>query len=280
MLMTTVLIGVYLHHKRVPVVLTALVTLVFLTIETAFFVANLEKFPHGGYVSVIVGFILFAIMWIWFKGRQLRHSLTIMEEAAPFYETLQELSNDKTLPQYATHLVYLTSSPTPDKLEQETMRSILEKTPKRADVYWFVHVKTADEPFKMSYCVKPIAKEDVYHLTFSLGFRIEPRLNYFFELALKDMQERSEVEITSRHPSLDKYNIDGDIRFVLHSSFLSHENVLPFRENFIMRAYYFLRRWFSVREDYAYGLDASNVEIEYEPIVVAEPQGMKLTREE
>jgi len=32
-------------------------------------------------------------------------------------------------------------------------------------------------------------------------------------------------------------------------------------------------------EKSAYGLDASNVEIENEPIVVAEPQGMKLTRE-
>ena len=279
MLMTTVLIGVYLHSKRVPVALTALITLIFLTIEAAFFVANLEKFPEGGFISVFVGFILFAIMWLWYKGRQLRRSLTIMEDAAPFYETLQELSNDKTLPQYATHLVYLTGSETPDKIEQETIRSVLEKTPKRADVYWFVHVKTDDQPFTMSYCVQTIAKEDVYHLTFTLGFRIETRLNYFFDLALQDMQANGEVEITSRHPALEKYNIDGDVRFVLHSSFLSHENDLPFKQNFIMRAYYFLRRWMSIREDAAYGLDASNVEIEHEPIVVAEPQGMKLTRE-
>ncbi len=279
MLMTTVLIAVYLHLKRFPIILTALVAIVFLAIEGAFFVANLEKFPEGGFISVFVGFILFSIMWIWYKGRQLRRSLTIMEDSAPFFETLKELSNDKTLPQYATHLVYLTGSETTDKLEQETIRSILEKTPKRADVYWFVHVKTADEPFTMKYRVQTIEKEDVYHLTFTLGFRIEPRLNYFFELALKDMQANKEVDITSRHPALEKYNIKGDIRFILHSSFLSHENDLPFKENFIMRSYYLLRRWFSVREDYAYGLDASNVEIEHEPIIVAEPQGMKLTRE-
>lgn len=280
MLMTTVLLAVYLYTKRVPTALTVLITLIFLTIEGAFFVANLEKFPEGGFISVIVGFILFSIMWIWFQGRQLRHALTIMEDTAPFYETLQELSNDKTLPQYATHLVYLTASNTPEKLEQEAIRSILEKTPKRADVYWFVHVKTDNEPFTMKYKVQTIAKEDVYHITFTLGFRIEPRLNYFFELALEDLQKSGEVDRTSRHPALEKYNIDGDIRFVLHSSFLSHENDLPFKENFIMRAYYLLRRWFSIREDYAYGLDASNVEIEYEPIVVFEPQGMKLTRED
>ena len=280
MLMTTVLIAVYLHSRRVPIALTALITFVFLTIEAAFFVANLEKFPEGGFISVFVGFILFAIMWLWFKGRELRRSLTVMEDAAPFFETLKELSSDQTLPQYATHLVYLTGSETPDKIEQETIRSVLEKTPKRADVYWFVHVKTDDEPFTMKYCVQTIAKEDVYHLTFTLGFRIETRLNYFFDLALQEMQANGEVEITSRHPALEKYNIDGDIRFVLHSSFLSHENDLPFKQNFVMRSYYFLRRWMSVREDSAYGLDASNVEIEHEPIVVAEPQGMKLTRED
>ena len=279
MLMTTILLAVYLYTKRVPTALTVLITAVFLIIEGAFFVANLEKFPEGGFISIIVGFVLFSIMWIWFKGRQLRRALTIMEDTAPFYETLQELSNDKTLPQYATHLVYLTGSNTPEKLEQEAIRSILEKTPKRADVYWFVHVVTDNEPFTMKYKVQTVAKEDVYHITFTLGFRIEPRLNYFFELALEDLQQSGEVDRTSRHPALEKYNIDGDIRFVLHSSFLSHENDLPFKANFIMRSYYFLRRWFSIREDYAYGLDASNVEIEHEPIIVAQPEGVKLERE-
>ena len=279
MLMTTVLIGVYLHRKRMPVLLTALVTLVFLAIEGAFFIANLEKFPEGGFITVFIGFIVFAVMWLWYKGRTLRRSLTVMEDTGAFFQTLQELSNDSTLPQYATHLVYLTTSPTTDKLEQETVRSILEKTPKRADVYWFVHVITDAEPFTMKYSVQPILKEDVYHLTFTLGFRIETRLNYFFGLALQDMQANNEVNITSRHPALAKYNIDGDIRFVLHSSFLSHENELPFKQNFIMKAYYFIRRWLSIREDAAYGLDASTVEIEHVPIVVAKMQGMKLTRE-
>ncbi|MBA4121364.1 MAG: KUP/HAK/KT family potassium transporter [Acidobacteria bacterium] len=279
MMMTTILLSVYLRQKGFSKVASFLVPAFFFVIETAFLIANLIKFPQGGWITILGGLVLISIMWLWYQGRTLRRSLTVMEKTAPFFDTLQELSDDKTLPQYATHLVYLTGSETPDKLEQETMRSILEKTPKRADVYWFVHVKTDNEPFTMKYCVKTIAKEDVYHLTFTLGFRIETRLNYFFKLALKDMQASREVDITSRHPALEKYNIDGDIRFVLHSSFLSHENDLPFKQNFIMRSYYFLRRWFSIREDAAYGLDASNVEIEHEPIVVAVPQGMKLTRE-
>ena len=279
MLMTTILIAVYLRSKRLPLPLVALISGVFLTIELAFLTANLEKIHEGGWVSLVVGFVLFSIMWLWYHGRQLRRTLTVLEDTAPFFVTLKELSNDTTLPQYATHLVYLTASDSPKRIEQETIRSVLEKTPKRADVYWFLHIKTDNEPFTMKYKVETLAKEDVYYMTLTLGFRIEPRVNYFFDMALQELQESKEVNITSRHPALEKYNIDGDVRFVLHSSFLSYENQLTFKQNFVMRSYYFLRRWFSIKEDTAYGLDASNVVIEKSPIVVCRPEDMKMTRE-
>jgi KUP system potassium uptake protein len=189
-----------------------------------------------------------------------------------------ELSNDRTLPQYATHLVYLTTSDTSKELEQEIMLSVLERTPKRADVYWFLHVKTDNEPFTMNYKAETLAKDDVYFITFTLGFRIEPRINYFFELALKDLEKNNEVTLTSRHPALEKYNIPGDIRFVLLRSFLSYENDLSFKENFIMRAYYFIRRWLSLNEDENYGLDASNVTVENMSVVVCEPKEVELKR--
>jgi KUP system potassium uptake protein len=279
MLMTTVLISVYLRAKRFPMIAVVGLTALFLTVELGFFIANLEKIHEGGWVSLVVGFVLFSIMWLWHQGRRLRRSLVNMEKTAPFYETLKEFSNDTTLPQYATHLVYLTMSDSTARLEEEIMRSVLEKTPKRADVYWFLHIKTDNEPFTMKYKVDTLAKEDVYFMTLTLGFRIEPRINYFFESALKELQASGDVNITSRHPALEKYNIDGDISFVLHSSFLSYENDLSFKQNVIMRSYYFLRRWFSIREDEAYGLDASNVVIEKIPIVVCEPKELKLTRE-
>ena len=280
MMMTTVLLSVYLRTKGFATVWTFLIPGFFLIIESAFLIANLTKFTQGGWITFLGGLVLISTMWLWYKGRTLRRSLTVMEDTGVFFETLKELSSDMTLPQYATHLVYLTGSDKPKELEQETMRSILEKTPKRADVYWFVHVKTDNEPFTMKYKVDTLYKEDVYFMTFTLGFRIEPRINYFFELALSDLEKTKEVTTASRHPALEKYNIRGDIRFVLHSSFISYENELTFRQNVVMRAYYFIRRWFSIREDVAYGLDASNVEIEYEPIVVCKPNDMKLTRED
>lgn len=279
MLMTTILLFVYMRSRRFNPLITFGLAGLFLVIEMAFLIANLEKFHEGGYVSVFVGIALFAIMWTWFNGRTLRRKLTVMENTEPFFKTLAELSNDKSVPQYSTHLVYLTASDTPKKLERETIESILEKTPKRADVYWFVHVKTDDHPFTTKYKVETLAKEDVYFITFTLGFRIEPRISYFFELALEDLVKNHEVEMTSRHPALKNYHIRGDIRFVLLSSFLSYENDLSARDNFVMRSYYILRRWFSIREDAAYGLDADNVVVENVPIVVARPEEVTLVRE-
>ena len=278
MLMSTVLISVYLRMRRVPMALVVFITAVFLTIEISFLVANLVKFHEGGWISILIGSILISIMFLWYKGRELRRKLARYEPLAPFVETLRDLSNDKSLPQYATHLIYLTASNTPNRIESETIFSVLQKTPKRADVYWFVHVETDDEPFTMNYKVDCLEKEEAYFVTFKLGFRIEPRVNYFFELVLEEMQKSKEVEITSRHPTLQKYDVPGDFRFVLMRSFLSYENDLPLVQNIIMRTYYFLRR-FSIREDAAYGLDASNVEIENIPIVVATPKDVKLVRE-
>lgn len=280
MMMTTSLLFVFLKSRRFHPIAVYGLTALFTAVETAFLIANLEKFVHGGYVTFLGGFFIFGIMWVWYNGRQLRKKLTIWEDTKEFFGTLKELSNDKTIPQHSTHLVYLTSSDSPKKLERETVESILEKTPKRADVYWFVHVKTDDHPFTTKYKVETIAKEDVYFITFTLGFRIEPRINYFFELALEDLVKNNEVEMTSRHPALKKYNIRGDIRFVLLRSFLSYENALSFKENFIMRSYYILRRWFSIREDVAYGLDADNVDIENVSVVVARPEEINLVRED
>lgn len=280
MMMTTILMSVYLRFRGFSTVWSILIPGVFFVIESAFLIANLIKFPEGGWITVVGGFVLISLMWLWYKGREYRSALRVLEKTEPFFTTLKELSNDRTLPQYATHLVYLTTSESPRELEQEIMLSILERTPKRADVYWFLHVKTDNEPFTMRYKAETLAKEDIYFITFTLGFRIEPRINYFFELALKDLEKNNEVTVTSRHPALEKYNIPGDIRFVLLRSFLSYENDLSFKRNFIMRAYYFIRRWLSINEDENYGLDASNVTVENMSVVVSEPEKVKLVREQ
>lgn len=278
MLMTTFLITIYLHQKKVPLPVIALVTVVFLTIEISFLIANLVKFPEGGWITVLVGTILVAVMWIWYHGVEYRCQFTRLEKFEPFIATLRDLSNDKTLPQYSTHLVYMTQAETSDEIEIETINSILRRAPKRADVYWFAHIQTVDDPFTMKYRIEELAHDDVYYIKFTLGFRVAPRINYFFKLVLEDLEKNKEIDITSRHPALEKYNILGDVRFVILRSYLSYENDLTFKQNFVLRAYYFIREWFSIGKNRAYGLDASNVVVENVPIVV-EGKKLELVRE-
>ncbi|MBC7796228.1 MAG: KUP/HAK/KT family potassium transporter [Pyrinomonadaceae bacterium] len=278
MMMSTVLIAAWLYERKVPVFVVVGLTGLFLIIETSFLIANIIKFEEGGWISIVIGAVLISVMWLWQKSREYRSKFTYFENTETFFHTLRELSNDTSLPQYATHLVYLTASETINELENQTMLSILQKTPKRADVYWFVNIKTDDEPFTMKYRVENIVKDDVYYVQFTLGFRIEPRVNYFFELVLEELEKNKEVNATSRHPVLEKYNVPGDLRFVLTRSFLSYENDLSFSENFVLRSYYLLRR-FSISEDEAFGLDASNVEVENVPIVVTAPKNVNLVRE-
>src|SRR5690606_25352160 len=55
MLMTTIMFTYYLVKKKVSRVLIELFVAVYLGIELSFLVANLVKFPHGGWVSIALG---------------------------------------------------------------------------------------------------------------------------------------------------------------------------------------------------------------------------------
>ncbi|HRI04704.1 MAG TPA: KUP/HAK/KT family potassium transporter [Pyrinomonadaceae bacterium] len=279
MLMSTVLIAAWLYTRRVALYFIIPLTGLFLTIEITFLIANLLKFEEGGWISLLIGTILISVMWLWYHGRLIRRKLTVFEPLEPFVQILKKLSVDKKQPRYSNHLIYLTASDSAKKIEVETIRSILNRTPKRADVYWFIHVQTADEPFLMKYQVDQLAGDDAYYIKFKLGFRVEPRINLFLEHVLADMQQKGEIGEITIPPEQAQYGLEGDLRFVLLRSFLSYENDLTFAENVIMRSYYFLRR-FSIADDVAYGLDTSNVVVESVPVVVRELQGIRLERDE
>ncbi|MCK8492652.1 KUP/HAK/KT family potassium transporter [Spirosoma sp. RP8] len=278
MLMSTVLMNAYLRIKRVNPLLTLAITLLFLGIESSFLIANLIKFEEGGWISILLGLILITVMTLWHRGKELKHSFVQFEPLPPFLETLKELSNDTTVPKYATHLVYLTSSDSADQIETETIESILYRSPKRADVYWLLHVEVMDEPFTMRYKVETLADQDVYYIKFFLGFRIEPRLNLFFRLVVEDMVKDKEVEITSRYQSLSKKKLTGDFRFVVFKTFLSYENDLPLGQKLIMNSYFLIRRT-ALHEAPAYGLDTNNIVVEDVPLLFSIPKNIALIRE-
>lgn len=278
MLMSTVLINFYLYVKRVPVIWAALITGLFLTIEGAFLVANFQKIKEGGWITLVIGAVLFMVMFVWHRGRNIKRKLTKLVPIEDSVALLKRLSNDEEIPKYSTNLVYLTSSGSSRKVEQTAIKSILSKSPKRADIYWFVHVNVLDEPYAMRYRVDTIVKNDVYFLEFNLGFRVEPRVDYYFRQVVSELVKDGEVDVSERREQYYQDSEIGDFRFLLLESFLSIDNDMPFGKRFIMKSFFNLKL-LSVKETVNFGLDPSNVTVEMYPLVVTPVVQQRLVRE-
>ena len=277
MIMTTILLNFYLIMKRVKLYFIVPLITIYLLIEFSFLAANITKFADGGYVTLIIASVLISIMTIWYSAKQINKTYTKLVKIEDYKKVLVELSADLTIPKYATHLVYMTNAGRTDEIEEKVMYSILQKRPKRADIYWFVHVNILSEPYKAQYKVTEIVKDDLYRVDFNLGFREPTKINLMFREVIKDMVKKGEVDITSRYESLNKNNIIGDFKFVLSEKFLSNDSRLRWREKLIMNSYFLLKK-LSLSEESAFGLDSSSVKIEKFPLVLHAPEKVNLTR--
>lgn len=279
MLMTTILFANYLVMKRVNSGLIYLFLIVYIIIESSFFLANMPKFPHGGYATLIIAGLMFGVMYVWFRARKIKNRYVEFVKMEDYIHQLQELSNDMSIPKYATHLVYLTSANNPKEIEHKVIYSILNKKPKRADIYWFIHVDVVDEPYRCDYIVDTIIPNEIIRIEFRLGFRVEQRINLMFRKVVEDMVTNKEVNITSRYVSLQKNKIAGDWQFIVMEKFLSHDNDLPLSDRLIMRFYFMLKK-ISLSEEKGFGLDSSYVTVEKYPLVVAPVTNLNLRRVE
>lgn len=277
MLMTTILFAFYLRLRRIPSFFIGLFLVVYLSIESAFLVANLRKFSHGGWVTLVIGGFLFAVMWIWQAASKLKRRYTEYVSLPDHLQALADLSNDESVSKFSTHLVYLTGAPVAEMIESKIIYSIFRKNPKRADVYWFVHVDVVDDPYTVEYEVITLIPGKAFRIEFSLGFRLEPRINLLFREVITEMAQKGEVDVLSRYHSLRKNNIPGDFRFIVLEKSLSYENALPTYEKVIMAGYGILRE-FSLSEEKSFGLDTSSVVSEKVPLVISPVKAYGLKR--
>ncbi len=277
MLMTTVLLTVYLRRKKFPNYIVYSFLTVYLLIELTFLAGNMAKIFHGGWFTIILGSILFSVMWAWSSARKIKNRFVRFVEIEEYYPIINELSEDETVPKYASQLVYLTSANFSSEIELKIMYSILQKQPKRADVYWLVHVDVVDEPYTTDYKVDFLIPGKLVRIDFKLGFRVEQRINVLFRKVVEELIKNKEIDITSRYPSLNKHHIVGDFKFVVLEKVLSKSNKLPFIERFIMD-YYFILRKFSLSEEKGFGLDSSFVTIERVPLMVSTVDDTQLNR--
>lgn len=277
MIATSILFANYLVLHRTKPPLVYLYLAVYFTIEFSFLYANMDKFPHGGYVTLVIGGILFFVMFDWYRARKIKNRYVEFVRLDHYIPKIQELSNDRSVPKYATHLVYLTSADNPKEIEHKIIYSILYKKPKRANIYWFVHVDTLDEPYTTEYTVTHIIPNDIIRVEFRLGFRVQPRINLMFRKVVEDLVNNREVNVTSRYESLERNNIIGDFQFVVMEKYLSQDNDLPIWEKLIMRLHFWLKE-ISLSEERGFGLDASTVIIEKFPLIVSSVGDIRLKR--
>ncbi len=277
MIMTTILLNFYMHMKRYNKYFIYLIISVYGIIELSFLIANLSKFPNGGWITLLIACFLILIMTIWHLSKKIRNRYIDMVKLDDYIKILRDLSNDESLTKYATHLVYMTGANDPTEIESKIIYSIMQKRPKKADIYWFVHVDVMNEPYRMDYKVTRVAGDDIIRVDFRLGFRIAPKINLLFRKVVEDLVKNKEVDITSRYESLSKNNVIGDFKFVVLEKFLSYDNDLPTFEKVVLNIYFFLQR-FSLSEAKAFGLDSSSVKIEKFPLVISQPKELNLKR--
>jgi KUP system potassium uptake protein len=277
MIATTILFANYLVLHRVKSFWIYLFLIFYLTIEITFLAALSHKFLEGGFITILLATVMFLVMYVWYRSRKIKNRYVEFVRLDHYIPMIQELSNDKTVPKYATHLVYMTSANNPKEIEHKIIYSILNKQPKRADIYWFVHVDTVDDPYTSEYIVEHIIPNDIIRVEFRLGFRIQQRINLMFRKVVEDLVKNNEVNITSRYESLERNNVVGDFQFIVLEKYLSQDNELPFFEKIIMKLHFWLKEA-SLSEERGFGLDPSFVTVEKFPLMVSAAPNISLRR--
>ena len=277
MLMTTSLMFYYMKFvKKWAIVIVAIVLIVFLTVEISFFIANVAKIKKR-WMFLIFEFGIIGVMYIWHRARKIKNRYVEFVRLETYLPMIQEVSNDKSISKYASHLVYLTSADNAQEIEHKIIYSILNGSPKRADIYWFVHVYTQDEPYTNEYRVKTIVPNEIIRVEFKLGFRVLPRINLLFRKVVEDMVTNKEINVTSRYESMQRSNTVGDFQFIVMEKFLSPDNELSNFEKLILIMYFWIKDK-SLSEEKGFGLDQDNVTVEQFPLIVSPVSKLRLKR--
>lgn len=278
MMMTTFLLSFFLLYKlKWNKIFVFSLLLIFTIIEISFFIANLVKFHDGGYITVFVGGLFFAVMYISYFGRKINNRYTKFTDLGKFANKIVELSSDTDIPKYTTHLIYLTKADRRDQIETKIIKSIFDKKPKRADVYWFFHINRTNHPYTLDYEVSELVDDKVIKIVLNIGFRIQPRTELFFEKIIDDLIANKELNLHLKNNGSTKYNPTIDFKFILMEKYLSVENEFALKEGVILNSYFFLKR-FAQKDQDAFGLDQNDVLVEHIPLIYQPVKVVNLER--
>lgn len=278
MLMTTSLLVFYFSASRKSTFRAVMLAIMLFSIEGAFLVSNLSKFSHGGWFTFTIAGVFFIMMYILLHARKLRERHTEFVDLKHYVGMIQDLQADQSIPKESTNLVYLAMADSKRYIDSNIIYSMFKKRPKRADVYWFVHVETVDNPFTSKYIVDTIIPKKCFFVTIKLGFKTDHRVNLIFNKIIHEMADAGEIDLTSPYPALHKYSMMADFKFVILHSWASSDSVISNFDRLIIHGYRMLKSA-SLSTEELYGIEAANLEVEKVPIQVGPQAKIKIKRD-
>jgi KUP system potassium uptake protein len=278
MLMTTSLLVFYFITTKKSKVRSAIMAVIFFSLEGMFLFSNLDKFHHGGWFAFSIAFLFFLMMYVLLHARRLRDRHTEFVDLKHYVGMLQDLQADNTVPKEATNLVYLAMADSKRYIDSNIIYSIFKKRPKRADVFWFVHVDTVDNPFTSKYVVDTIIPRKCFFVRIKLGFKTDHRVNLLFNKIIHEMADAGEIDLTSPYPSLHKYSMMADFKFIILHSWASSDSEISSFDRLIIQGYRLLKEY-SLSTEELYGIEAANLELERVPIQVGPQARVKIKRD-
>ena len=156
------------------------------TVETSFFIANVAKIKER-WMFLFFELFIFMTMYTWFYARKINNRFMKFVDLGKYVPLLMELTEDDSIPKFSTHLIYLTKANSRHEIEEKIMKSIFSKKPKRADVYWFVHINRTENPHTLYYDVSELVEDKVIKVNLHVGFRIQPRTELYFKKIVQDL---------------------------------------------------------------------------------------------
>jgi KUP system potassium uptake protein len=278
MLMTTSLLTFYFAKSRNSTFRALAIAVVFFSIEGAFLLSNLSKFSHGGWFTFTIASLFFVMMYVLLRARRLREIHTEFVDLKHYVGMIQDLQADRSVPKDATNLVYLAVADSKRYIDSNIIYSIFKKRPKRADVYWFLHVDTVDAPYTSKYLVDTIIPKKCFFVRLRLGFKTDHRVNLLFNKIIHEMADSGEIDLVSPYPSLHKYSMMSDFKFVIIHSWASSDSEISSFDRVINQGYRVLKDH-SLSTEELYGIEAANLEVEKVPIQVGPMAKVKIKRE-
>ncbi len=266
MMMTSILLIYWFRRVRIHWGFIVLFALVFFTLELGFFYANIIKFLDGGWLTMVLGGFIAVCMYAWYNGRLIKAKFVKYVKFDNFVPIIKDMKLDETIPKYATNLAFLSRAKRQDEIESKIIYSIVRKQPKRADHYFILNIVNQEDPYTFKYYVDEIMPGTIYRISFLLGFKVDRRINEYFDQVLNDLMLDGVIPTRSSYPSLRQHNVPPDLKYVIIDNTYINDSLLTLKETVTLKLYSFVKYLGS--DDFkAWGISPHNVVVESTPLV-------------